>query len=163
VYMNLAVLNMYEKRLDEALRNADEAVRLNPNLSLTHYYRGQVLDQLGRRSEAREAYARAVAVDPRDTDAQTALRASQLDGLMREGLDGLYRRRNPADAVERFRAVLAAMPTHYGATYQLARALDDAGRPAEALPLWRRMLTMAEASHDPPTIATCRERIARDQ
>jgi Tfp pilus assembly protein PilF len=54
---------------------------------------------------------------------------------MQAGLDALYTRHDPPAAETEFRKVLAANPTHYGATYQLAAALDAAGRPDEARPL----------------------------
>ncbi len=47
--------------------------------------------------------------------------------LMQSGLDLLYRRQQPDAAAEQFRSVLAHNPTHYGATFQLAMALDRAG------------------------------------
>jgi tetratricopeptide (TPR) repeat protein len=161
VYMNLAVLDAHEGRLAEALRQADQAVRLNPELALTHYYRGYVLERLRRRDDAAAEYERTVAIDPRNAQARAALAGFQTELAMREGLDALYARHDPARAAERFRAVLAAMPTHYGATYQLAKALDEAGRTAEATPVWARMLAMAEAAGDQPVVATCRERLAR--
>jgi len=80
---------------------------------------------------------------------------------MSAGLDALYARRDAALAVTHFRAVLAAVPTHYGATYQLATALDAAGRSDEALPLWTRMQAMGEAAHDAATVAACRARLER--
>src|SRR5262245_2979518 len=45
---------------------------------------------------------------------------------MKAGLDALYQRNDPAAAATQFRKVLAANPSHYGATLQLAKALDRA-------------------------------------
>ena len=56
------------------------------------------------------------------------------EALMKAGLDALYTRNDPNAAAAQFRRLLAVNPTHYGATYQLATALDRAGRPAEARP-----------------------------
>jgi Tfp pilus assembly protein PilF len=67
---------------------------------------------------------------------------------MQAGLDALYTRHDPPAAETEFRKVLAANPTHYGATYQLAAALDAAGRPDEARPLWEKMLALAESAGD---------------
>src|SRR5262249_25096656 len=61
--------------------------------------------------------------------------------LMRHGLDALYTQHDPAAAAAEFRQVLARNPTHYGATFQLAAALDAAGKRAEARPLWKRCST----------------------
>ena len=78
---------------------------------------------------------------------------------MRSGLDALYTRRDPEAAATAFRQVLAANPTHYGATYQLAVALDTAGKRSEARPLWEKVLTMAEGYNDKSTIDTARARL----
>ncbi len=86
--------------------------------------------------------------------------AKEIQTLMQEGLDALYKQANPSEASARFREVLARNPDHYGATLQLAKALDRAGKPEEALPIWRRMMGMAEAAGDAETIQTVRARLA---
>ncbi len=86
--------------------------------------------------------------------------AKETQTLMAEGLDALYKRADPAAAVARFQEVLALNPDHYGATLQLAKALDRAGRPEEALPVWRKMLGMAESAGDAETLHTVRTRLA---
>ena len=78
---------------------------------------------------------------------------------MKTGVDLLYGRNDPGRAAAQFRAVLALNPTHYGATYQLAVALDRSGQPAEARQYWQKMLPMAEASKDEATLATVRKRL----
>lgn len=83
------------------------------------------------------------------------------DMLMKNGLAALYERKAPDAAVEDFRRVLTATPGHYGATFQLAKALDEAGRPAEARPVWVRMLSLAEAAKDAGTTGAVRDRLAR--
>jgi Flp pilus assembly protein TadD len=52
------------------------------------------------------------------------------EALMKAGLDALYTRSDPAAAAAEFRKVLTLNPDHYGATYQLATALDRVGKPA---------------------------------
>jgi tetratricopeptide (TPR) repeat protein len=86
--------------------------------------------------------------------------AKEIETLMQTGLDALYKHADPADAAAHFRQVLARNPDHYGATLQLAKALDRAGKPEEALPVWRKMLEMAEAAGDAETIQTVRTRLA---
>ena len=85
--------------------------------------------------------------------------ATEVQAAMRAGLAALYQSNDPAAAVARFREVLARNPTHYGATLQLAKALDRAGRPDEALEAWKKILAMAEAVSDADTIGTARARI----
>jgi cytochrome c-type biogenesis protein CcmH/NrfG len=81
--------------------------------------------------------------------------------MMKAGLDALYTRHDPAAAATLFRKVLERNPTHYGATYQLATALDRAGKPAEARPLWDKVLAMAEAVRDTETASTARARLGK--
>ena len=59
---------------------------------------------------------------------------------------------DPADAVAHFQKALDVNPTHYGATFQLARALDRAGRKDEAKAQWERVLRMAQQASDPPLV-----------
>ncbi len=57
--------------------------------------------------------------------------------------------------------MLERNPTHYGATFQLARALDRARKPIEARPLWEKVLRMAEGYGDKATADTARERLEK--
>jgi len=86
---------------------------------------------------------------------------SDLDGKqMERGLNLLYKSGDPAGAVWAFREVLARNPSHYGAHYQLAVALDQSGKPAEARPAWEEVRRLAEAAKAPSTLATARTRLA---
>ena len=80
---------------------------------------------------------------------------------MKAGLDALYGRKDAAAAVAEFQKVLGMNPNHYGATFQLAKALDQAGKPAEARPFWEKALKMAEGYKDAQTLASVKERLAR--
>ena len=84
------------------------------------------------------------------------------EALMRHGLDALYTQHDPAAAAAEFRQVLAQNPTHYGATFQLATALDAAGKRAEARPLWKKMLDMSVVVNDIHTADTVRARLAHE-
>jgi tetratricopeptide (TPR) repeat protein len=86
--------------------------------------------------------------------------AKQAETLMKAGLDALYQQSDPNGAAALFRQVLSINPDHYGATLQLAKALDRAGKPDEALPLWRKMREMAQAAGDLETLQTVRARLA---
>lgn len=169
VYMNLSVLEAQEGHLGRALSAAQEAVRLSPGLALTHVYLGHVLKKTGRTAEAAMAYRRAVELDPRYAEAQEALAqvgARDIlseEAMMQIGLDALYTRRDPDTAAAQFRKVLERHPTHYGATFQLALALDRAGKPSAARPLWEQVLTMAEGYNDEQTAATARARLQQGQ
>lgn len=78
---------------------------------------------------------------------------------MDAGLTALYRAGDLREAVACFRLVLARKPAHYGATFQLAKALDVAGLTADATVQWRRMLTLASAARDSATLAAVLARL----
>jgi tetratricopeptide (TPR) repeat protein len=78
------------------------------------------------------------------------------EALMKAGLDALYAQNDPEAAAAQFRQLLARNPTHYGATFQLAMALDRGGKRDEARPLWEKVLKMAEGYQD----AAARARLA---
>jgi len=169
-HMNLAVLAMHEGRLTDALHAASEGVRVSPRLGLAHYYRGEALAKMGRDAEAKAAYRTALTVHPGLREAEAALRKLEagrptepsLEDLMNQGMALRYQVGDAARAAAIFRSVLDRMPTHYGATYQLAAALDADGRRAEARPLWEEVEAMAEKIHDEPTLRTARERLTTD-
>src|SRR5438874_2119795 len=166
LYINLSVLEMWEGHLEEALAAANEAVRLRPDYPRSYVYLGRVLAKLGRTDEARAAYGRAVYLAPRDGEAQAEL-ARLADGadpdqaLMNAGVHSLRTLNDPEEAAGLFRKVLEHNPTHYGATFQLAAALDAAGRPSEARPVWEKVLAMAEGYRDAETVTAARARLAR--
>jgi Tfp pilus assembly protein PilF len=127
------------------------------------------LDAAGRPQEARPYWEKALAMAQRYADTETADRARARlaapevpsdEALMRHGLDALYTQHDPAAAAAEFRQVLARNPTHYGATFQLAAALDAAGERAEARPLWKKMLDMSVVVNDTKTANAARARLA---
>ncbi len=77
-------------------------------------------------AEAREAYVRALALDPRHASARVNLgRWLQADG-------------HPAEAVVQYRVALAAHPHHPTAAFNLGTALEELGRRSEAIAAYRR-------------------------
>ena len=87
--------------------------------------------------------------------------AKEIVTIMQSGLAALYARNDPVEAEARFRLVLEKNPAHYGATLQLAKALDKAGRTDEALAWWNKMLGMADSAGDAATARMARDRLAR--
>jgi tetratricopeptide (TPR) repeat protein len=71
------------ERWEEALACAQEAARADPAEPAAHVDRGAALDALERPDEARDAYERAVALDPENPDALRAM----ADFLLRQGGD----------------------------------------------------------------------------
>ncbi len=171
VQLNLSALDARSGALDRSLAWADDGVRCNPELTLTHYYRGAALERLNRNSEAIVAYQRATAIDPQYVDAwlaqgrlqekdghwqqaaaayDAALAAdpTSSDAALRAALVYHYRLKQPGRAVERYRTVLALVPTHYGAHYQIAMALLADGKADEARSAWRAFVPLAKAQGD---------------
>jgi cytochrome c-type biogenesis protein CcmH/NrfG len=100
------------------------------------------------------------APDSQQQPAAAAETDTSVAGVMQRGVALLYQSNDPFGAEQNFREVLRRSPGHYGATYQLAAALDREGRPAEARPLWEQVKNNAEASKDEKTAATARDRLA---
>src|SRR5205809_7965916 len=88
--------------------------------------------------------------------------ANDDEALMKAGLEALQTRHDPETAIADFRKVLEHTPDHYGATFQLAAALEAAGRRDEARPLWEKMVAMAESHQDTETAASARAHLAGD-
>ena len=91
----------------------------------------------------------------------TADGGGQEQALMQEGVDALYTRRDPIAAAVVFRKVLERNPTHYGATFQLASALDQSGSEAEGRLQWARVLQMADGHGDTKTAETAWARLVK--
>jgi Flp pilus assembly protein TadD/predicted Zn-dependent protease with MMP-like domain len=133
----------FEKgRYEDALECAREATRLDGTSVAAHHFRGAALAELGHIEEARTAYARALALDPDDPE------------VLRSAADLHVRRLGSRDDLELALAyVHRAVPrASKGKDKALlkelfllqAMALDDLGRPADALAAANRAL-----EHDP--------------
>jgi Tfp pilus assembly protein PilF len=133
-----------------------------------HYQLAVALDRGGKPDEARPVWNEVLRLAQSFNDTgvvKTSLArlgapdtASQA-GLMARGLDLMYAKNDPVGAIAQFQAVIARNRTHYGANYQLAVALDRAGRAAEAKQVWQRVLPMAIQFKDQKTIDTARARL----
>jgi Tfp pilus assembly protein PilF len=82
------------------------------------------------------------------------------EALMASGLNKLYQGNDPLGAEPDFRAVIKNTPTHYGAHFQLAKALDLGGKPGEARPVWVEMQKLAQAINDTATLNVVYKRLA---
>ncbi|GAC1599604.1 MAG: hypothetical protein NVS4B10_10890 [Myxococcales bacterium] len=118
-------------RYEEALTCAREASRLDEGSVAAHHFRGAALAELSQLEEARTAYARALALDPDDPE------------VLRSTADLYVRRLGSRDDLElALQYVRRALPrAQKGRDRMLqkelsllqAMALDDLGRPTEAL------------------------------
>jgi tetratricopeptide (TPR) repeat protein len=143
----------------------------NPTHYGATYQLAAALDAAGRQDEARPLWEKMLALAESSGDGQTAAAVRQRLGqapaeteetIMGAGLDALYQRRDPTAAAAEFQKVLANNPNHYGATFQLAAALDAAGRPKEARPYWENVLAMAQRYSDADTANRARGRLAQE-
>jgi hypothetical protein len=90
---------------------------------------------------------------------ETSSSQSSEKDLMQSGLDLLYTQNDPGNAANEFRKVLLINPNHYGATFQLATALDKLKQRSDADSLWSKVLEMAIQYSDTSTIAAAKERL----
>src|SRR2546425_10924423 len=86
--------------------------------------------------EAREAYRRALALDPRHADAHV-----NLGRLLHESGDA-------AGAESHYRRALEARPDHATAAFDLGVALEDLGRDREALEAYDRAIALDPGNAD---------------
>jgi len=150
--------------------HSSEVRRWNPDDSTATYELAISLDRLGKFDEARTQWDKVLRAAQAANDKTRIAIASarfktcncpdQANAFMASGLVELWDRHNPVRAAEDFRNVLALLPKHYGATYQLAHSLDEMGQRSEARLLWERVLQMAESSGDQETAKTARQRLA---
>jgi tetratricopeptide (TPR) repeat protein len=128
-YNNMAVSYLRLRMYDEGIEAAQEALRLQPSSEL--------------------AANNLVLLQQEKAVADSA----RTEQLMQSGMNQLYTQKNPQAAVEQFRQVLALNPEHYGANYQLAAALQEAGEVDHARLQWIKALDMARAIEDEQTEA----------
>ena len=122
----------FEKgRFEDALECAREASRIDAQSVAAHHFRGAALAELGHLDEARTAYARALALDPDDPEVLRSaadLHVRRLGGRDDLELALAYTRRAfPRAHRMKDRALLKDLHLLE------AMALDDLGRPGEAL------------------------------
>jgi Flp pilus assembly protein TadD len=163
--------SLYVKSDPEAAVKAFRKVLAkNPEHYGANFQLAVALDRNGKPAEARPLWEKSLAMAEAIKDEATADTArkrlglpgpSPEDAAMKAGLDALYGTKDAAAAIVEFRKVLEMNPNHYGATFQLAKALDQAGKPAEARPLWEKALEMAEGIKDAKTAEMAKERLAR--
>ena len=175
IQMNLSALEAREGDLAASFRWADEALRCQPDVALTHYYRARALERLGRRDEALAEYGQATSIDDQHADswvgqgrlleeqgtwAEAAavydraltVNPADADAAMLAGLVYHHHLGQSARAVERYQTVLQLEPHHYGAHYQIALALLASGRTADARAAWREFVGLAAAIGDRESI-----------
>jgi Tfp pilus assembly protein PilF len=155
-----------------AVTSFREVLRTNPTHYGANFQLAKALDLSAQPDSARTVWNRFIPMAEaiKDTASISIAKArlaqpdtASQEALMNAGLTMLYKQQppNPAGAADYFRQVIARNNTHYGAHFQMARALDATGKTAEAKELWVKVLGMATAIKDQPTADTARARLAR--
>lgn len=72
IYIELSAAYLQEQRLDEAFRNAQKAVIVDPSSSNAYYMMALVQQSLGQDTAADQAFARAISLDPQNPNARNA-------------------------------------------------------------------------------------------
>lgn len=169
--MTRGVDSLYTRNDPEAAVAAFRKVLAkNPEHYGANYQLAVALDRSGKPAQAQPYWEKSLALAAAIKDETTADTArkrlglpgpSPEDAAMKAGLAALYEKKDAVAAAGDFRRVLEMNPNHYGATFQLAKALDQAGNPAESRPFWEKALKMAEGYKDAETVKVAKERLAR--
>jgi tetratricopeptide (TPR) repeat protein len=126
--LDFHVAELADRAAPTARRLARRARRSDEPLTAEQWYSLGVDLESAAPQDARDAYTRAVALDPRHASARVNLgRWLQEDG-------------HPELAVAEYRAALASQPRHPTAAFNLGTALEELGRRAEAIAAYRRAL-----------------------
>lgn len=126
--LDFKVSKLASKVAPIARRAARNARKAEESLSADHWYDLGIDLETGAPAEARDAYERALGLDPRHADAHVNL------GRL------LYEANEVVDAVEHYRKALALKRNHPTAAFNLGIALEDLGRANDAIDAYRRAL-----------------------
>jgi tetratricopeptide (TPR) repeat protein len=126
--LDFHVADLAERAAPVARRLARRARSSDEQLTADQWYALGIDLETASPDDARDAYTRAVTLDPRHASARVNLgRWLQEDG-------------HPAEAIAQYRAALAAQPDHPTAAFNLGTALEELGRRAEAIDAYRQAL-----------------------
>ena len=78
-YLDVGIMLLKNHRLDGAMTAAEKAIEVAPGSSGGRRLKAQIEFQLGHVNDAEALYARAVELNPSDTDAIAGLATAQLD------------------------------------------------------------------------------------
>lgn len=135
---NLGYVYFQAGRLDDAMAQYKEALKINPNFSEAHNDLGQALLQSGDVDGAIAQFQKTLDLDPEFKDAEVNLGAA----LVQKG--------EAKEAVPHFQKVLKTDPENLGARNNLGNALLQMGRTEEAIRCYQAALEI-----DPASLDTC--------
>ena len=111
---------MNQGKLDEAVAQYREAMRLKSDDAEAHYNLGNALRDHGKHDEAIAEYREAIRLKPNDADAHNSLGYTLSDQGKHD------------EAADEFRAAIRLKPDYAEVHYNLGNTLRDQGKPAEA-------------------------------
>lgn len=164
-FINLSALEVASGQPALAVQHARQAVRLASHSGPALWQLAQAQLAARQQGDAVATLNALLAVAPQHPQArqlrdQLAPPADADAADMAAGLRALDQDRLPKQAQTHFQAILRRTPGHYGAHFQLARALSAAGERDRAAEQWRTMRRLAEAIGDQPTLQLVYEALA---
>jgi tetratricopeptide (TPR) repeat protein len=118
---------------DQALRELERALELNPRYVEALIHRGLVLNELGRTDEAEDAFTRAASnLDHQTVDGLPTPVAAQLANRHADLAETYAGAGALGRAIEQYERALELGPAFHDLRYRMARLLLEAGRPLDA-------------------------------
>ncbi len=130
LYLKASQLDEEPSTMDEAITLYQEAIKLDPWLSIAYTNLGNIAFRRHHVEEAEEQYRRALEVDKNQPEAQYNLGYLMLE----RGL--------PEISVEYFIGAIEADPQFSDAYFNLAMAYEQSGHPDKARPLWQSYIAL---------------------
>jgi Flp pilus assembly protein TadD len=121
-HVNLAIFQLQEGQLEEAIKSADRAIAAAPRFALAHQVRGRVLVKMGRADDSAISLNTAAGLDPKNPS------------VLLEAGNVCMRAAHYAEALEHFKGLSALIPNRWEPLSGQARAYmglhryQDAGR-----------------------------------
>jgi tetratricopeptide (TPR) repeat protein len=132
-YDNLGAVLLQQGRVEEAIADAREALRINPDFAEAHGDLANDLIQQGRIEQAIAEFRKAIQINPAYATAHSNLG----NALLQQGRTG--------DAIAEYREALRIDPTIATADYDLGNALLQQGRTDDAIAAYREALRVNPA------------------
>ncbi len=112
----------------EAMEAFKQAIRIKPNVAVSHYNLGIVYDSLGKYQEAIEEYKQAIRIKPDYAEAYDNLGNAYADS-------GKYK-----EAIEAFKHAIRIKPDYALAHYNLSVVYDSLGKYQEAIEEYKQVI-----------------------
>jgi Tfp pilus assembly protein PilF len=147
IHNNIGLISVEQGRLDEAVREYQRAIALDPKYVKAHNNLGVVYMRMNRGSDAASELRVALSIDPRNVESIVNL------ALVQKAAGRL------ADARDLLRRAVAIDPSSAGSHYNLAVFADESGDRASAIEHYRAFLKYGSVTHA-ELVATVRARLA---